>query len=71
MSEPFKRLYRSTIEARLAGVCGGIGLYLRVDPVVIRLLWVAITCFTAEVTQSTAQSPGRPVSYTTSGISTR
>ncbi len=27
----------------LGGVCGGIAKYLDVDPVIIRLLWVAFT----------------------------
>ena len=35
-----KRLYRSGKERILGGVCGGIGEYLNVDPVIIRLLWV-------------------------------
>ena len=35
-----KRLYKSNDNKVLIGVCGGIGEYLNVDPVVIRLLWV-------------------------------
>jgi phage shock protein C len=46
MSDEFKRLYRSQTETRLAGVCGGVGVYLKIDPVVVRLLWVGITCLT-------------------------
>jgi phage shock protein C len=46
MSEPVKRLYRSQVDSRIAGVCGGLGIYLGIDPVVVRLLWVAITCLT-------------------------
>jgi phage shock protein PspC (stress-responsive transcriptional regulator) len=38
-----KRLYRSGKERILGGVCGGIGEYLEVDPVVIRLIWVILT----------------------------
>jgi len=34
------RLYRSGKDKILGGVCGGIGEYLGVDPVIIRLLWV-------------------------------
>ncbi len=34
------RLYRSGKEKILGGVCGGIGEYLDVDPVIIRLLWI-------------------------------
>ena len=35
-----KKLYKSKYDRKLAGVCGGIGEYLNVDPTVIRLLWV-------------------------------
>ena len=35
-----RRLYRSGKDRILGGVCGGIGEYLGVDPVVVRLLWV-------------------------------
>lgn len=38
-----KRLYRSGNDKILGGVCGGIADYLQVDPVIIRLLWVAFT----------------------------
>jgi len=34
-----KRLYRSNKEKVIAGVCGGIAEYLKVDPVLIRLIW--------------------------------
>ncbi len=37
-----KRLYRSGKNKILGGVCGGIGAYFNVDPVLVRLLWV---CF--------------------------
>ncbi len=39
------RLYRSEKEKILGGVCGGIAEYLKVDPVLIRLLWVAAVLF--------------------------
>lgn len=39
-----KRLYRSDKNKVLLGICGGIGEYLNVDPVVIRLLWVIFCC---------------------------
>ncbi|HHX13365.1 MAG TPA: PspC domain-containing protein [Clostridiales bacterium] len=38
-----KRLYRSDENKVLGGVCGGIGEYFAVDPVMIRLLWVILT----------------------------
>ena len=33
-----KRLYRSSTNSMICGVCGGIGEYLNVDPTIIRLL---------------------------------
>ncbi len=38
-----KKLFRSTKNRIIAGVCGGIGEYLNVDPTVVRLLWVFFT----------------------------
>ena len=35
-----KKLYRSSANSMICGVCGGIGEYLGVDPTVIRLIWV-------------------------------
>jgi phage shock protein C len=34
-----KRLFRSPHNRVIGGVCGGIGEYLEVDPVLIRLIW--------------------------------
>jgi phage shock protein PspC (stress-responsive transcriptional regulator) len=34
------KLYRSKSNRIIAGVCGGIGEYLGIDPTLIRLLWV-------------------------------
>ena len=42
MSEQQKRLYRSVDERMVAGVCGGLGEYLNVDPTVIRILFFII-----------------------------
>lgn len=36
-----KRFYRSSRNKIIAGVCGGLGEYFGIDPVIIRLLWVA------------------------------
>ena len=38
-----KKLLRSKKNRIIAGVCGGIGEYLGVDPTVVRLLWVVFT----------------------------
>ncbi len=35
-----KKLYRSSSNRMICGVCGGIAEYLNIDPTVIRLLWV-------------------------------
>lgn len=40
MENEVKRLYRSKTNKALAGICGGIGEYLNVDPTVIRVLWI-------------------------------
>lgn len=37
-----KKLYRSQTNRKIAGVCGGIGEYLNLDPTVIRLIWVLL-----------------------------
>ena len=37
-----KRLYKSTVDRKLAGVCGGIAEYFDVDPTIVRLIWVAV-----------------------------
>ncbi len=38
-----KRLFRSTKDRMIGGVCAGIAEYLDVDPTVVRLLWVLFT----------------------------
>ena len=37
-----RRLYRSSADRMLLGVCGGIGEYLNVDPTIVRLLWAIL-----------------------------
>ncbi len=34
-----KQLRRSRSDRLIAGVCGGLGDYLGIDPVIIRLVW--------------------------------
>ena len=41
----WKKLLRSRKNRMIAGVCGGIGNYLGVDPTLIRLIWVLFTFF--------------------------
>tara|TARA_Y100000310_G_C20700001_1_gene828862 strand:+ start:40 stop:270 length:231 start_codon:yes stop_codon:yes gene_type:complete len=38
-----KKLYRSSSNRIIGGVCGGIGEYFGVDPTLIRLIWVFFT----------------------------
>ena len=38
-----KRLYKSSTDKKVYGVCGGIANYFDVDPTVIRLIWVIFT----------------------------
>jgi len=44
--EEIKRLYKSETNKIFSGVCGGIGEYSGIDPVVVRLLWILLTFFT-------------------------
>lgn len=37
---PESRLYRSQTDSMVAGVCGGLGNYLNVDPILFRVLFV-------------------------------
>ncbi len=34
-----RRLYRSVVNRRIAGVCGGIAEYFNIDPIIVRLVW--------------------------------
>ena len=44
MKKPnYKKLYRSRREKMLAGVCGGLAIYFRVDPTLIRLITILFT----------------------------
>jgi phage shock protein PspC (stress-responsive transcriptional regulator)/uncharacterized integral membrane protein len=37
------KIYRSTTDRMIGGVCGGLGSYLAIDPVLIRLFFVLLT----------------------------
>ncbi len=40
-----KKLYRSKKDQKIAGVCGGIAKYFKIDSSIIRLIWaLAILC---------------------------
>jgi len=34
-----KRLYRSSTDSRIGGVCGGLGEYFNFDPLWLRIIW--------------------------------
>tara|TARA_B100000029_G_scaffold183606_1_gene181157 strand:+ start:296 stop:475 length:180 start_codon:yes stop_codon:yes gene_type:complete len=36
-----KKLYRNKQEYKIAGVCSGVGDYFEIDPIIIRLIFVA------------------------------
>lgn len=37
-----KKLYRSKKYRKIAGVCGGLGEYFDIDPIIFRMLFVAL-----------------------------
>ena len=39
-----KRLYKSNVNKKIAGVCGGIAEFFDIDPTLIRLAWVLFSC---------------------------
>lgn len=45
MYTPTQRLMRSRTDKLIAGVAGGIGQYLAIDPIIVRLAFIAL-CFT-------------------------
>ncbi len=42
MNAPGKRLYRSRTDKKIAGVCGGLAHYFGWDPVIPRIVFVAL-----------------------------
>ena len=40
-----KRLYKIEQGKKLDGVCGGIAEYFDIDPTLVRLAWILVTCF--------------------------
>ena len=40
-----KRLYRSEVDRKVAGVCGGLAEYFRIDSTLVRLLVVILTIY--------------------------
>ncbi len=44
-----KRLYLSTTDKKIGGICGGIAEYFEIDPTIIRLVTVILALITAVV----------------------
>lgn len=40
-----KKLYKSSTDKKLAGVCGGIAEYFNIDSTLVRLIWVFFAVF--------------------------
>lgn len=41
-----KKLYKSSMDKKLFGVCGGIGEYFNIDSTWVRLIWlILVFCF--------------------------
>ena len=49
METEMKRLYRSDRNRVFAGICGGLGEYWNIDPVLLRLIWLLVVIFTGVV----------------------
>jgi len=40
-----KRLYKSTTDKKISGVCGGVAEYFDTDPTIVRLIYATGTVF--------------------------
>ena len=58
-----KRLYRSSTNKMLCGVCAGIADYINIDPTVVRLLWVIFGFFGAGILAYIVAAIIMPVRY--------
>lgn len=58
-----KRLYRSSTNKMLCGVCAGIADYINIDPTVVRLLWVVFGFFGAGILAYIVAAVIMPVRY--------
>lgn len=39
-----KKLRKSQMDKKLAGVCGGLAEYLNIDSTIVRILWILFAC---------------------------
>lgn len=37
-----KQIYRSSRDSVIGGVCGGLGEYFNIDPVIVRIIWLLL-----------------------------
>jgi phage shock protein C len=44
-ARPYRLIRRSHDDRIISGVCGGLGRYANIDPVIVRILFVALTIF--------------------------
>ena len=44
-----KKLAKSSTNKMICGVCGGIAEYFSIDPTIVRLGWIILSCMTAGV----------------------
>jgi len=49
MIENQKKLYKSIMDKKIDGVCGGIGEYFEMDSTIVRIAWVIFACLGAGV----------------------
>ena len=42
-----KKLYRSSTDKKICGVCGGIAEYLGIDSTIVRVVYAALSLFTS------------------------
>ena len=42
--ESKKRLYKSNVDKKIDGVCGGIAQYFNIDSTWVRLIWIFFIC---------------------------
>ena len=45
MPDLSRPLRRSVMNRTIAGVCGGLGEYFKIDPTVVRVVWVLASIF--------------------------
>ena len=52
-----KKLYKSSTDKKLAGVCGGIAEYFNIDSTLVRLGWVVFSLLGGSCLLYTSPSP--------------